>query len=166
MKGPAPVTLRAMRPGEEAEVCALVNRVFDRHVAPGFGVEGVETFRRYADPEAMRRRGTAGHRVLVAEHDGRIAGILELRGLDHIAMLFVEARGLGAGRALVERALRVCREEGPEVRRVTVHASRFAVPIYRRLGFREEGPETTRNGILYQPMAVPLGRASDEGSRS
>lgn len=164
--GSGTISLRMMRPGEEGEICALVLRVFDSHVAPDFSPEGVATFREYADPEAMRQRGAAGHRVLVAEAGGRLSGMLELRGLDHIAMLFVEARGLGAGRRLVQWALRICREEGKDVQRVRVHASRFAVPVYRKLGFQPEGPETTRNGIIYQPMSVPLRDPGDEGSGS
>jgi hypothetical protein len=34
------VTIRQMKPGEEPDVCALVARVFDRFVAPGFPPEG------------------------------------------------------------------------------------------------------------------------------
>lgn len=143
-----------MKEGEEHEVCALVARVFDEYVAGDFSAEGVEEFYRYAEPNAMAERSRKGDRVLLVEEEGRILGMLELKGTDHIAMLFVEDRGRGLGRALVERALQLCREaaEGPE--QVTVHASLYAVPIYRKLGFEAKGPERTKNGITFVPMVL------------
>ena len=65
--------------GEEPEVCALVERIFNECVAPEFSSEGVDAFLRYADPDAMARRRAAGETVLVAEQDDRIVGMLELR---------------------------------------------------------------------------------------
>jgi ribosomal protein S18 acetylase RimI-like enzyme len=142
-----------MKPGDEDEVCALVARVFDSYVAPDFPPAGIEEFYTYAHPEAMAQRSMAGDRVLVVEEGNRIVGMLELKGLDHIAMLFVETKGRGIGRRLVEMALQMCREDAPGVEQVTVHASRHAVPIYRKLGFEAEGPERTENDITYLPMA-------------
>jgi predicted GNAT family N-acyltransferase len=78
--------------------------------------------------------------------------MLELRGSDHIAMLFVDDRGRGVGKALVERALQMCKEETEGLEEVKVHASLYAVPIYSKLGFKAEGPEQTENGITFVPM--------------
>ncbi|MEW6211822.1 MAG: GNAT family N-acetyltransferase, partial [Acidobacteriota bacterium] len=148
----AGVLIRLMRPGEEQEVCALVARVFNNFVAAEFPPKGIEEFYRYAQPDAMAQRSKAGDTVLVAEKEGRIVGMLEMRGFDHIAMLFVETQGQGIGRELVEQALKICRDRAPGIEHVRVHASRYAVPIYRRLGFEAEGPERTENGITYLPM--------------
>jgi GNAT superfamily N-acetyltransferase len=141
-----------MKPGEEEEVCSLVSRAFDRFVAPDFTPDGVKEFYEYANPMAMSRRREAGDRILVAEKQGQILGMIELRGPDHIAMFFVDEPGQGVGRALVERALEVCREANPELQIVTVHASLYAIPIYRRLGFEAQGHEHRENGIAYLPM--------------
>ena len=152
------VSVRCMLPGEEGEVCALVARVFNEFLAGDFPPEGVDEFFRFARADAMAQRSKAGGTVLVAEEAGRLAGMVELKGFDHIAMLFVETHGRGVGRQLVERALEICRR-GPAVERVSVHTSRYAVPIYRRLGFEAEGPERTENGITYLPMVLEF-RAS------
>ncbi len=141
-----------MRPGEEGEVCTLVARVFNNFVAPDFPPEGIDEFYRYARPDAMARRSKEAGMVLVAEEDHRIVGMLELKDLDHISMLFVETQGRGVGRELVEQALQICREGAPEVQQVTVHASRYAVSAYGKLGFEADGPEQTENGITYLPM--------------
>jgi GNAT superfamily N-acetyltransferase len=147
-------TIRRSRPGEEAEVCRLVGRVFGKFVAHEFSQEGVDEFLRYADPVAMARRCAEGHVVLVAEQDGRIVGMLELRGFAHIALLFAETPGRGVGRALYEEALLMCRDRAGATGQIRAHASRYAVPIYRKLGFEAEGPERTENGITYVPMVA------------
>lgn len=152
------VSMRLMRAGEEREVCELVSRVFDEFVASDFPQEGVDEFHRYADADALAQRVGSGELVLVAEEEGRIVGMIELRGFGHIAMLFVESRGKGIGRRLVGEALQICYERGVDPDRVTVNASRFAAPIYERLGFETEGPERTENGITYLPMVFRFDR--------
>ena len=146
------VRIRFMTEGEEHEVCALVARVFDEYVAGDFSTEGVEEFYRYAEAGAMAERSRKGDKVLLAEEDGQILGMLEIKRPDHIAMLFVDDPGRGLGRALVERALQLCREETDGLEKVGVHASLYAVPIYRNIGFEAEGPKRTENGITYVPM--------------
>jgi predicted GNAT family N-acyltransferase len=143
-----------MDEGEEQEVCALVARVFDEYVAGDFSHEGVQEFYRYAEPIAMAERIQKGDKVLVAEEDGQILGMLELKGADHIAMLFVDDQGRGLGRALVERGLQLCKEGTEGLEQVSVHASLYAVPVYRKLGFEAEGPQRTENGITYVPMVI------------
>ena len=39
---------RAIKPGEENEVCSLVTRVFKSFVAPRYSQEGVDEFLKYA----------------------------------------------------------------------------------------------------------------------
>lgn len=152
---PAAPLIRDLHPGEEGAVCALVERSFRQFVAPDFPPEGVEEFLEFAAPAALVERLQDDARVLVAEADGEIVGVIELKGCEHLTLLFVdaEAHGRGLGRRLVERGLELCRRGDPEAERVTVNASRYAVPVYRRLGFEPIGPERTENGITFLPMA-------------
>jgi GNAT superfamily N-acetyltransferase len=145
-----------MRACEAGEVCALVDRVFSEFVAGDFPPEGVRAFGAYNSPGPLSRRCDGDHFCLVAESDGRIAGMIEMRDHSHVSMLFVEERGRGLGRALLERALAVCRERNPGLETVSVHSSRFAVPFYGRFGFRTIGPERTKGGITFVPMALRL----------
>lgn len=145
-----------MARGEEGEVCALVSRVFDRDVAPGYAREGIDEFYVYARPEAMARRAAGDCTVLVAESDGRLVGMVELAGPDLVAMLFVEEQGRGIGKALMAEAVRLARQRDPAPARVRVHAAPDAVPFYRGLGFEAEGLLRTENGITYLPMSLPL----------
>jgi predicted GNAT family N-acyltransferase len=144
--------IRRIRPGEEGEVCRLVELIFRQFVAPEFPPEGIDEFLRYAHPAAMAERRAAGQVILAAEKAGRIVGMLELRGFAHVAMLFAETPGRGVGRALFDEALRMCRVSHEATGQIRAHASRYAVPIYRKLGFEPEGPERMENGIRYVPM--------------
>ena len=67
-------------------------------------------------------------------------------------MLLVESQGRGVGRALFEGALGLCREHPEASGEIRVHASRYAVPVYERLGFAAEGPAQTEQGFTYVPM--------------
>ena len=96
--------------------------------------------------------------VLVAEADGEIAGMIEIRELKHISMLFVDKahHRKGIGKELFRLALeRIISEESPP-KSVTVHSSRFAVPFYESLGFTKTSEEKIIYGVIHIPMALTL----------
>jgi ribosomal protein S18 acetylase RimI-like enzyme len=146
-----------IRPMTEADVepgIGLVMQVFHEFVAPDLSPEGIASFVAWANPAALAERLRGGQSALVAARGDRIVGLIELMPPEHIAMLFVDTtmQGEGIGRGLFEEGLRRIRAAYPEVKTVRVHASRYAVSFYRRLGFRESGPEREEDGILYTPM--------------
>lgn len=159
---PVEPTIRPMEAGEEEAAGSLVRRVFDRYVAADFPEEGVREFLRYAHPDELARRSREGQLTLVAEVQGELAGVIEMRDYEHVAMLFVERPGRGLGRTLFETALGLCRERNPELESISVYSSRYAVQAYERLGFRVSGEEQTKNGIIFIPMRLSLKSAVDE----
>lgn len=150
---------RIMLPGEEEEISELVHRTFMEDIAPVYSREGVEEFTEYCRPSAIGLRARANHRVLVAEYDHEMAGILEIRDFSHITMFFVE-KGLqrqGIGRELLKLAITYCRTVNSRFMELTVYASPNAVTIYERLGFSPGREEQTVKGIRFLPMALTLG---------
>jgi GNAT superfamily N-acetyltransferase len=141
-----------MKAGEEAQVCALVERVFREFVAPDYGPEGIEVFFTFANPEAMAQRAGPEQVIVVAEQGSEMVGMIEMRGHDHIAMLFVSRHRQGIAKELLRLAVQECRRRRPEVRQITVNSSPFAEPIYRRMGFVATGPVQEKKGILFVPM--------------
>ena len=85
-----------------------------------------------------------------------MAGMIEIRGGDHIALFFVERRGEGISRGLLDLALEECRRRKRDLTQVTVNSSLFAEPIYRRMGFESSGGPHMVNGILFVPMTLRL----------
>ena len=76
----------------------------------------------------------------------------------HISMLFVDRafQGHGIARALINRALAICRREKPELASVTVNSSPYAVPIYERVGFHVTAPEQVVHGIRFTAMVLDI----------
>ncbi len=152
------ITYRAIEPGEEKKVSELVLESFGEFIRHEYSQEGIDEFRRYAQPEALEERSRADHCVLVATLKDRIAGVIEIRQHDHISLLFVERRlqRKGIAKDLLQKALEVMRTAKPDLERVTVNSSRYGVPVYEKLGFHQTGPERTVNGIAFIPMVLRL----------
>ena len=150
--------LRPMNPGEEVEVCNLVARSFNEFVAPDFPEEGIEEFFNYANPRALIKRSDGNHFVMVAEADDMIAGMIEIREMRHVSMLFVDKafHRRGIGKELLRIALESIKSNGRPLRKVTVHSSRFAVPFYESLGFIRTEGEKIIHGVIHIPMALNL----------
>ncbi len=140
-----------MAAGEEPAVFDLVMRGFDELVRPDCSEEGVTEFTRAARSFIMAR--LAGHRVSVAESDGRLLGMIDVRDSSHVSLFFVESgeRGRGVGRALLQSAVEryASAARSPAM---TVNSSTWAVAIYEHLGFAATGPVSELNGIRFVPM--------------
>lgn len=136
----------------------LVMKVFHEFVASDLSPEGIASFVEWANPAALTERLRGGHLALVAVQSDRIVGLIEWMPPEHVAMLFVDPteQGEGIGRRLFEEGLRRIRTDHQDLKTIRVHASRYAVSFYRRLGFRESGPELEEDGILYTPMLLEV----------
>lgn len=140
----------ANSPAEAAEVSELILSMFAEFVAPDYTETGIAEIRRYVMPQELQQRATEDCFVLVAATDSTVVGMIEVQAADHITLLFVDKahHGQGIARALVESATERCGTP------LTVHASRYAVPFYQRLGFLLAGPERSENGRVFQPMVL------------
>jgi GNAT superfamily N-acetyltransferase len=137
---------RDMAADEAQAVLDLVMRGFDELVRPDFSDEGASEFTRTATSFVIDH--PAGHHITVAESDGELVGMIDVRDRSHVCLFFVDTRSRrrGIGRGLLESAL------GAESPTLTVNSSPWAVPVYECLGFVSAGPEIERNGIRAVPM--------------
>ncbi|WP_457805754.1 GNAT family N-acetyltransferase [Stenotrophomonas maltophilia] len=130
-------------------ISAVCLAAFNAAVAPSLSATGVATFGSIAAADAFGTRLLGDNHILVAEHENRIVGVIELKEGRHLAMLFVDptCQGQGIGHALFEAVL-------PQVREpvLTVRASLNAVPTYLRYGFVLDGDVGEFNGLVYQQM--------------
>jgi GNAT superfamily N-acetyltransferase len=102
------------------------------------------------------------YRYLVAEAEGRLAGVAAMRDDRHLYHLFIApaAQGLGLARRLWTMLLEAALQAG-DPGEFTVNSSLAAVPVYERFGFRAAGPRTEANGIAFVPMRLRL--AGEQG---
>ena len=100
---------------------------------------------------------TAVH--LLASRDGRPIGTARLlidgetAKIGRVALL-PEARGTGAGAALMRAALDELRARG--VRTAKLGAQTYAIGFYEKLGFTAYGPENDDAGIPHRDMSLAL----------
>lgn len=122
-------------------------------VAPSLSAQGVETFSRLADAQAMAERMIGDNLLLACVAADDVAGVIELKEGRHVAMLFVapgwQRRGIGM--RLMNAALEQARAEV-----VTVSASLSSVAAYKRYGFVTSGEVNEIAGLVYQPMEKRL----------
>ncbi len=158
MAATATVMVRPMRSQEIEAVSGLVERSFRQAVAPQYSPEGVGTFLDFASPERIRQRINPDHHFWVAEVEGSLAGVAELRNPAHLTMLFVDPdfQHRGIGRCLFEACLAQVHMAFPDAKTLTVHASPNAVEAYQRLGFYPTDVPQERDGIKFLPMQVDL----------
>ncbi len=142
--------IRKLEPAEIPAAVSLIWETFLVFDAPDFAPEGVAAFRAFLDDAA----GLRALKFFGAFADGELRGVLAADGgLGHICCFFVSApwQRQGIGRRLWEHL----RAASPAAC-ITVHASPYAVPVYRALGFAPSGGRRMEDGMPYTPMTCAL----------
>lgn len=134
-------------------VSAICMASFLRSVAGTLSEEGISTFSNIAASSAFLDRMKGDNLMLVAEKDGKIEGVIELKEGRHVAMLFIspECQKKGIGRKLLLTALNHAKVEA-----ITVSASLSSVHAYEKYGFERKGEIGESAGLVYQPMVLKL----------
>jgi GNAT superfamily N-acetyltransferase len=150
--------LRLACPDDARAIGILVRRVLRRWVTPDQPRKaGLALLARHS-AYSLRERIEAGDRFHLAYLGDVMVGVSAMRDDSHLIMFFVGTRyqGRGIARRLWVRTMRdAVRRAG--TRRFTLNATRCAVPVYLRLGFRVLGPERPSNmGAVTTPMALTL----------
>lgn len=146
--------IRYLKPEEWNEAMALAWKIFLRFEAGIYAEEGVRSFFELISDERLKRLYELGEYPVYAAFDGeKMTGMISLRSINHISLLFVSDtyHRQGIGRALIEAVQKHVRRDGRR-NSVTVNAAPYAVEFYHAVGFADTGEETTENGIIFTPM--------------
>ena len=147
--------IRPATPEDAAAISALVLSVAHFFTLNPEG-RGADAFLQTLQPDAVAARlAAASFTTWVAVADGgevrgARAGVIVVRGGNHLFHLFVAERfqGLGWARQLWLHALS---HLGASTR-ITVNATPFAQGFYERMGFVATGPRVQAGGIAFIPM--------------
>ena len=155
------MNIREIQDKDMEAVSAVCLRSFSKSIAPSLSEEGINTFSQIAASSAFCERAKADNLMYVAEENGSIKGVVELKVGRHIAMLFVdpELQRAGVGRQLLLSALRHSR-----FNTVTVSASLASIPAYKKYGFACKGEIAKSAGLVFQPMEIELNKNLKPGS--
>ena len=140
---------------------AFVAEVFARSLAPSLDDEGIESFRTFLEPGAMRARFARPLPRLLARDAGIIVGFLEFGSPEDLTLLFVapDRQRQGIGTDLLNHAEQRYREAFPTADRLELAVSPLAVPWFTRAGFATTAPKEVRHGIRRVPMRKILNLA-------
>lgn len=151
---PVRISIRPAYRGEWDDAMALAWRTFMQFEAGDFTPAGVESFQDFITDTVLYKMFMLGEYQLFGAYDnGRMIGMISLRGETHISLLFVDEKyhRMGIGRGLIEYVSRyVLTEEGHNC--ITVNAAPYATEFYHRVGFVDTNTEQACDGIRYTPM--------------
>lgn len=138
--------VKKLTPAELGGLLPLVWDVFLEYEGVQYPEDGKRTFwNAIHDPAYLSALCAYG-----AFDGGEPLGVIAARGGGrHVALFFVKGACHGRG---IGRRLWNALSEDSAADAVTVHSSRFAVPVYEKLGFVRLGPECETDGTRYVPM--------------
>lgn len=150
--------IRKALPAEWEPAMELAFRVFLKYEAADYGPEGIRNFAEFVTDESLKKMFLAGEYLLYVALDAdKIVGLISLRSGNHISLLFVDStyHRKGIGRELMY-CLRDYMKRNTKYSYLTVYASPYGVPFYKRIGFVSTGVETRKDGMIYTPMKWEL----------
>lgn len=152
------IVYREIHPGEEAIVCKIVIDGFNQFIAPGYSEEGIREFTNYVKPDLLRERLRNGNHSFAALDKNEIVGIIEMRNINHISLLFVkkEYQKMGIAKKLLKLSVDRFKNISHSFSVIEVNSSPYAVEIYEHMGFMPIDAEQVVNGIRFVPMILTL----------
>ncbi len=152
------IEIRYLKPEEWDDAMALAWKIFLRFEAGEYTEEGIHGFLDLISDERLKRLFEFGEYPVYAAFDGQtMVGMISLRNINHISLLFVADayHRQGIGTHLLYAMKEHVRRDGRK-QTITVNAAPFAVPFYHAIGFEDTDGQTEQNGIIFTPMKCSL----------
>ncbi len=146
-------TIRTADPYDAVAISELVTAASEKYITPDYSSTGASVLLESLSPDAIAQRVREGFRYRVAVDCGRIVGVVALKENAHLYHLFVAETHHRRG--IARRLWEFVRDEAISLGnpgRFTLNASRYAIPIYERLGFVKDGGIAVSNDVTCQPM--------------
>lgn len=145
--------------GQENMISELVWNVFSEFEAPDYTEEGINTFKDFINPvRLIDKIKNEGFKVYCCFDKSEIVGVIALRNVTHISLLFVEKNyhKRGIAKELLKISVNDIKKSNLEAGELTVNSSPYAVKIYEKLGFVFTDTMQEKDGIKYTPMKKSL----------
>lgn len=139
------------------EAIDTITVVFNEFEAPMYTKEGNEHFFEFCNIKNLTEMiANEKMSMYFVSNNGKIVGVLGIRDINHISLLFVikEYHKKGIGKLLIDFAKGYC--EGlladKDKKTITVNSSPYAVEFYKKCGFKETSKEEVVDGIKFTKM--------------
>lgn len=141
--------------GQEKAITDMIWDVFCEFEAPYYSEEGNKIFKEFINSQRLASDiRNNGFKIYCCFEDDVLVGVLALRNLTHISLLFVKKshHRRGIAKELLNLAAADILRYNPDTKELTVNSSPYAVEIYNRMGFAATDTMREKNGIIYMPM--------------
>ena len=135
---------------EKDEALLFTKRVYIECKDESYSEQGIETFCNFVNNKEI----TKSFKVYGAFEDNILKGVIATdKRKRHINLFFVDksSQAKGIGKKLMAIVI-----ENNENSFITVNSSRYAVPIYEKLGFVKMEEEKEQDGLKFTPMKLIL----------
>ena len=135
---------------EKNEALLFAKRLYLESKDESYTEMGIETFCSFVDNKQI----TVSFKIFGAFKDNVLKGIIATdEEKRHITLFFVEklSQGKKIGKNLMQFILKNNKNSY-----ITVNSSRYAIPIYKKLGFEKIDEEKEKDGIKFTPMRLVL----------
>ena len=144
------IEIKQLLNNEKDKALLFAKRIFIESEDDSYTKKGIETFCNFVDNKKI----TKSFKVYGAFEDNVLKGIIATdKRKRHINLFFVDksSQAKGIGKKLMAIGI-----ENNENSFITVNSSRYAVPIYEKLGFVKMEEEKEQDGLKFTPMKLIL----------
>jgi len=147
--------IRVASTDDSESISALVSEQSVKHIIHEFTPDGADHLLASMSPDSIRKYIQSGYFYHVAEMDGRIIGVVGVKDNSHLYHLFVaeKFRRQGVARELWQVSMTSCLSRG-NPGEFTVNSSRYALGVYKKLGFVAQSGPQEKNGVVFIPMKL------------
>ena len=144
------IEIRQLLNNKKDEALLFAKKVYIESKDESYSKQGIETFCNFVNNKEI----TKSFKVYGAFEDNVLKGLIATDSQKrHICLFFVDkvSQGKGIGKELMRVVV-----NNNENSYITVNSSRYAVPIYEKLGFIKMEEEKERDGLKFTPMKLML----------
>ena len=144
------IEIKQLLNNEKDEALLFAKRVFIESEDESYSEQGIETFCNFVNNKKI----TKSFKVYGAFEDNVLKGIIATdRRKRHISLFFVDkgSQGKGIGKELMSV---IVNNNGNSY--ITVNSSRYAIPIYEKIGFIKTEEEKEQDGLKFTPMKLVI----------
>ena len=144
------IEIRQLLNNKKDEALLFAKKVYIESKDESYSEQGIETFCNFVDNKEI----TKSFKVYGAFEDNVLKGLIATDSQKkHICLFFVDkiSQGKGIGKELM--SIIINKNENSYI---IVNSSRYAVPIYEKLGFIKMEEEKEQDGLKFTPMKLIL----------
>ncbi|ASS39634.1 GNAT family N-acetyltransferase [Fusobacterium sp. oral taxon 203] len=144
------IEIRQLLNNKKDETLLFAKKVYIESKDESYSEQGIETFCNFVNNKEI----TKSFKVYGAFEDNVLKGLIATDSQKrYICLFFVDkvSQGKGIGKELMRVVV-----NNNENSYITVNSSRYAVPIYEKLGFIKMEEEKEQDGLKFTPMKLIL----------